>query len=264
MVAMRAMRAKQPAWRLSLNRRSAILLVGLLAGCARFESRPLSPAQTSARLEARRLDDAELKKFLETHLGIELETWPQKSWDLKMLTLAAFYFNPSLEVARAQSRVSQAGVRTAGARPNPTLNLVPGYDFTAANGLSPWIPFFSVDVPVETAGKRARRIAKAEHLSEASRLNIATVAWHVRRNVRGSLLDFTVAGHRATLLEKQMRVQEKMVNLLEQRLTVGAISQPELTAARIALNKTRLDSGDAHSKRAEARARSRWGRREGR
>jgi len=41
----------------------------------------------------------------------------------------------------------------------------------------------------KTAGKRGRRIAKAEHLSEAARLNIATVAWHVRRNVRGSLLD---------------------------------------------------------------------------
>src|SRR5438876_3620676 len=52
-----------------------------------------------------------------------------------------------------------------------------------------------------------------------------------------------------------MRVQEQMVKLLEQRLAVGAISQPDLTAARIALNKTRLNLGDAHFKRAEARAR---------
>ena len=244
----------QPAIR-SVTRCSIIVFAACLAGCVRFESQPISPANNAAQLEARRLDDPGLKKFLERSLAHDLETWPPKTWDFTTLTLAAFYFNPSLDVARAQWSATQAGVRTAGGRPNPTLNLTPGYDFSAASGVSPWIPFFSIDVPVETAGKRGRRIAKAEHLSESARLNIATVAWHVRRNVRGSLLDSTVADRRAALLENQMRVQEQMVKLLEQRLAVGAISQPDLTAARIALNKTRLDLGDAHSKRAEARAR---------
>ena len=121
-----------------VNRWSTIFITVLLAGCARFESRPISPADTAAGLDARRLDDEGLKKFLETNLGHELETWPLKSWNLKSLTLAAFYYHPSLDVARAQLAVAQAGVRTAGSRPNPTLNLVPGYDFSAANGLSPW------------------------------------------------------------------------------------------------------------------------------
>src|SRR6266487_2867888 len=238
-----------------VNRGSIILLAVWLAGRARFESQPISPANNAAQLDARRLDDAGLKKFLERYLAHDLESWPLKAWDFKTLTLAAFYFNPSLDVARAQWSATQAGVQTAGGRPNPTLNLTPGYDFSAASGVSPWIPFFSVDVPVETAGKRGRRIAKAAHLSESSRLNIATVAWQVRRNARGSLLDFTVADRRAALLENQMRVQERIVKLLEQRLAVGAISQPDLTVARIALNKTRLDLGHAHSQRAEARAR---------
>jgi len=226
-----------------------------LAGCARFEPQPVSPANNAAQLEARRLDDAGLKKFLERNLAHDLESWPPKTWDFTTLTLAAFYFNPSLDVARAQWSATQAGVRTAGGRPNPTLNLTPGYDFSAGSGVSPWIPFFSIDVPVETAGKRGRRIAKAQHLSESARLNIATVAWNVRRNVRGRLLDSAVAERRAALLENQMRVQEQIVKLLEQRLAAGAISQPDLTVARIALNKTRLDLGHAHSQRAEARAR---------
>jgi cobalt-zinc-cadmium efflux system outer membrane protein len=238
-----------------VNRCSIILLAGWLAGCARFESQPISPAHNAAQLDARRLDDAGLKLFLERNLGRDLESWPPKAWDFKTLTLAAFYFNSSLDVARAQWSATQAGVQTAGGRPNPTLNLTPGYDFSAASGVSPWIPFVSVDVPVETAGKRGRRIDKAAHLSESSRLNIATVAWHVRRDVRSSLLDFTIAERRAALLENQMRVQEKIIGLLEQRLAVGAISQPELTASRIALNKTRLDLGDARWRQAEARAR---------
>src|SRR5436190_12210018 len=199
-------RPRRPA----MNRCSvAILTAGLLSGCARFDSQPISPAETAAQLDARRLDDAALKKFLETHLGREPETWPMKSWDLKALTLAAFFFNPSLDVARAQLGVAQAGVRTAGGRPNPVLNLVPGYDFSAASGLSPWLPFFSVDVPVETAGKRRHRIARAQYLSESARLNIAGVAWQVRSRVRGALLDFTAADGRAARLEKQLAAQEK-------------------------------------------------------
>jgi len=237
-----------------LNRCSSILLAAWLTGCARFESQPISPADNAAQLDARRLDNAGLRKFLERNRGHVQETWPLKVWDFKTLTLAAFYFNPSLDVARAQWSTTQAALQTAGGRPNPTLNLIPGYDFSAAGGVSPWIPFLSVDVPVETAGKRARRIAKASQLSESSRLNIATLAWQVRRTVRGNLLDFTVADRRATLLKQQMRAQEQIVSLLEQRLAVGAISQPELTAARIALNKTRLELGGARSRQAEARA----------
>ena len=210
---------------------------------------------TAARLDARRLDDDGLKKFLETNLGRELENWPLKSWDLKTLSPAAFYFHPSLNVARAQWRVAEAGMRTAGGRPNPMLGLTPGYDFSAANGLSPWIPFFNLDVPVETAGKRGKRIHKAQHLSESARLNIATIAWQVRSHVRVNLLDFAAANRRSALLESQLAVQERIVKLLEQRLAVGAISQLELTTARIALNRTRLELGDAKSKRAEAHGR---------
>jgi outer membrane protein TolC len=238
-----------------VNRWSAIFVIALFTGCARFESRPISPADSAAKLDARRLDDTGLKKFLETNLGHELDSWPPASWELKTLTLAAFYNHPGLELARAQWRVAQAGVQTAGGRPNPTLGLTPGYDFSAANGLSPWLPFFNLDVPVETAGKRGKRVTRAQHLSESARLNIATTAWHVRSNVRASLLDFTMANRRAMLLEQQLAVQEQIMKLLEQRLAVGAISQPELTTARIALDKTQLDLGDARSKSVDARTR---------
>jgi outer membrane protein TolC len=238
-----------------MNRLSFIFLGVLLAGCARFAPQPISPAETAAKLDARRLDDAGLRRFLEMNLGHDLENWPPRSWDLNTLTLAAFYYQPSLEVARAQWSVAQAGVRTAGGRPNPTLGLTPGYNFSAANGLSPWLPFFNLDVPIETAGKRGKRTARAQHLSEFARLNIATVAWQVRRSVRTSSLDFATSNRRAALLERQLATQEQIVKLLEQRLAVGAIPQPEVTTARIALNKTRLDLGDARSKSADARAR---------
>ncbi len=232
-----------------------ILTTLALAGCAHFESQPISPAKTAAQLESRRLDDPGLKKFLGQNLGRELPGWPLPAWDLPALTLAAFYFQPDLEVARAQWRVAQAGVKTAGGRLNPTVSLVPGYDTSAVGGLNPWFPAVSFDLPLETAGKRGKRIAEASQLSESQRFNLITTAWRVRSGVRTSLLDLKVTDRRAVFLANQFAAQQQIVNLLQQRYAAGEIARPELTLAQIALNRTQLDLADARSKSAEARSR---------
>ena len=130
-----------------------ILALGLLAGCARFQSQPLSSADTAAGLESRSLDNPTLKAFLEKNLGRELNTWPATKWDFEMLTLAAFYYQPSLDVARAAWAESRAGIITAGARPNPTVGFTPQYVFNP--GPEPaWVHTLNFDWPIETAGKR--------------------------------------------------------------------------------------------------------------
>lgn len=233
------------------------LLCGIatVAGCAHFEPQPVSPAQTAAQFDARRLNDAGLKKFLKQNLGHELKTWPATNWDLPELTLAAFYFHPDLEVARAQWRVAEAGALTAGARPNPSVSFSPGYDTQIPGNYSPWLFPVTLDIPIETAGKRGKRIAEAEKIAESARWSFVTAAWAVRSNVRDSLLDFQMNGRRAALLQEQFAVQTEIVKQLQQRLDAGAISRPELTIAQIALNKSQLDLSEAQAKRAEAHSR---------
>ena len=148
----------------------------LLAGCVHFDSRSLVPEQSANRLEARSLTNATLKVFLDENRPASLLEWPHPVWNLDLLTLAAFYYQPDLEVARAEWGVAQAGIRTAGGRPNPTLSLVPGYDTTHSIP-SPWMPAVSFDLPLETSGKRPKRIAAARHQSESARLAVATAAW---------------------------------------------------------------------------------------
>jgi outer membrane protein TolC len=229
--------------------------IALLPGCAHFQPQPLAPEKTAAQFESRRLNDANLKKFLEQNLGHDLQIWPLEFWDLNSLTLAAFYFHPDLDVARAQWRVAEAGVKTAGARPNPSVSVTPGYDSGIPGNFSPWLVPVSFDVPVETAGKRAKRVAEALDASKSAYWNLITTAWQIRSGVRASLLDFTVAGRRASLLNDQLAAQEQIIKLLQQRFDAGEISRPELVTAQIALNKTRLDFSDAQSKQAESRSR---------
>ncbi len=233
------------------------LLCGIaaVAGCARFEPQPVSPAQTTAQFDARRLDDAGLKKFLAQNFGHEPQSWPLEKWDLNSLTLAAFYFHPDLEVARAQWRVAEAGARTAGARPNPSVSFSPGYDGGIPGNYSPWLIPVTFDVPLETAGKRGKRIAEAEKIAESARWSFVTAVWQVRSNVRDSLMDFKMSGRRAALLQAQFAAQTEIVKMLQQRLDAGAISRLELTTAQIAMNKSQLDLSAAQAKRADARSR---------
>src|SRR5665213_2641806 len=233
------------------------LLLGIVAvtGCSHFQPQPLSPEKSAAQLDARRLDDAGLKKFLEQNLGHELNNWPETNWDLPELTLVAFYFHPGLEVARDQWLVAQAGLKTAGARPNPSVTVSPGYDTQIPGNYSPWLVPVTFDLPIETAGKRGKRIAEAEKISESARWNFASAAWQIRSGVRASLLDFKIAGQRAELLQQEFAAQTNIVKRLQQRFDAGEISRPELTTAQIALNKTQMDLSNAKSQQSDARSR---------
>src|SRR6266851_273809 len=109
----------------------ACCLTFLLWGCASYHEAPLSPAANAAAIEARSLDDARLRRFITAGLG---GADPATSWNLARLTLAALYFHPDLDVARAGLASAEAAVLTAGQRPNPTLNLAAVLGTGAAAG----------------------------------------------------------------------------------------------------------------------------------
>jgi len=231
------------------------LVTILLVGCQHYQPAPLKPGDTAAAFEARSLEDAGLKEFVE-HVGQPPPaSWPPTQWDFPTLTLVAFYFHPSLDLARAQWNVTKAGVKTAGGRPNPILAAVPGYSLNPASGTSPWFPLISLDIPIETAGKRGYRIGQAQKLSEAARLNISSAAWQVRSNLRLSLLDFAAAQQRAELLRQQLQLEQQIVDLLEQRLQAGAAARNDLTLPRLVLARTGVDLAEAVRLSSEARAR---------
>jgi outer membrane protein, heavy metal efflux system len=236
------------------NRIGVAALALLLApGCVHYQPKPLAPTRTASNLQSRTLTDAGLMTFIETNAPGRVKNWPTEKWDFDRLTLAAFYYHPSLDVARAQWHVAQAGVKTAGGRPKPTLTVTPGYDVSALSGVNPWFPAVNFDIPIETAGKRAKRISVAEHVSESARLKIATTAWLVRSSVRSGLLNYVAVRHRAALLKEQVAAREQIVKLLDQKAHVGDIAVSELTISRVALAKARLDLTEARRQSAEAR-----------
>jgi outer membrane protein TolC len=225
-----------------------ILGIVLFAGCARFHPQPISPEQTAATFDTRSLANPDLQAFLETNHVTG--PWPRRSWDLDVLTLAAFYYQPALAEARAQWALVQATRVTAGQRPNPTVGFTPTYDTTTP---PPWIFGVTWDIPIETAGKRGKRIAQADHFSEAARWNFVAAAWQTRSHVRTAWLNLHAARENESLLARQESAQSNVVRLLEGQFAAGAVSSYEVTQARVTLGTTRLARQDATGQYSKAR-----------
>lgn len=216
-------------------RRYLIILLGFAAGCATFHPRPISPEKTALDFDGRSLDNTNLVAFLKTN-GFN------DSWNLQSLTLVAFYYQPALAEARAQWAAAAAGKITAGERPNPTVGFTPTYDSTTP---PPWIFGGTWDIPIETMGKRGRRIAQATNLTDAAKWDFVSAAWQTRSHVRATLLALYAAQQNESLLAQQEVVESNVVRLLEGQFSAGSISSFGVTQARVALETTQLAQQDA-------------------
>jgi len=224
-----------------------IFAATLLAGCATFHSQPVAPEKTADAFDARSLSDENLRAFLETNHVVG--GWPRESWDLNALTLVAFYYQPALAEVRAQWAAVEATKITAGERPNPSVGFTPTKDTTTP---PPWIYGVTWDIPIETAGKRGKRIAQANHLSEAARWDFVGAAWQTRSHVRAAMLALYAAHETESLLARQEAAQSNVVRLLGGQFSVGVVSSYEVTQARVTLGTTRLARQDATGQSAQA------------
>lgn len=230
--------------RIALHAATIEFLLGsmLAAGCVtqHYHPAPIAAEQTAAAFAARSLDDPGLRAFAEPVYGPQ--AWPPATWDYRALALAALYFHPSLDAARARIAESQAQILTAGARPNPTLALTPGVP-------SPYLLTVDLSFPIETAGKRGYRLQAARSLDLAARLELAQAAWAVRSGVRAALVDQLATSRTLDLLRAEAERRAEQVRLLQAMASAGEISRQEVSTAEVELSR-------AHTAVAEAAARS--------
>ncbi|HZL43462.1 MAG TPA: TolC family protein, partial [Verrucomicrobiae bacterium] len=219
----------------------APIAIILLAGCVRFHPHPISAERAADAFQSRSLSSPGLEEFLAAN---HVDT-NAPAWDLNALTLVAFYYHPALAEMRAQWAAARAAIITAGQRPNPSVSVTPGYDSGIPGNFSPWLVPLSLDVPVETSGKRGKRMAQAAHLAEAARWNLVGAVWQARSRVRGALLELYAARETESLLARQTSAQSNVVRLLEGQFAAGSVSSFEVTQARVALETTQLALQDA-------------------
>ena len=225
------------------------ILIALLSGCASYPPEPLDPASVTYQFEARSLSDPKLCEYLKANLKTKRSSCLPSEWDLATLTLVGFYYSPELHVAEARVCEADAAVVTAGARPNPSVQIGPQYVVRSTPNFVPWaIGTFSLDLPIETAGKRGYRIAQAEHLADAARLAIGEAAWTVRSQIRATLLAYLLDLKRRDLAFQDEHALEEGVSLIVAQVETGETSRLQLDLAQSAVENARLKLAEAEAR----------------
>lgn len=225
------------------------LISCLLAGCAaqRYKPSPIVPATTASQFEARNLTDPGLRSFVERSLGHSVSPWPPQKWDLQMLSLAALYFNATLDLARARLAAAQGAVVTASTRPNPTFDLVPGVP-------SPYLLTQDLLFVIETADKRGLRVQAAKDLDQAAQFDLADSAWTVAMGVRTALVNYLVASRNLELLQAQETLRTDQVAILRQISAAGEMTRFDVDLARTDLSKTTVATRAAEVQLADTKS----------
>lgn len=230
------------------------MTLAVLSGCTAYHAQPIAPAALAQQFEQRSLASEKLHAYVSREMGRDIAPWPPTRWNPETLTLAAFYYSPALDVARAQWETAKAGIEVADAVPNPVLQLPFQYNTPNPGPGSPFTIGAALDIPIETAHKRGYRVGQASHLSEAARLNIANEAWKVRSRVWAALVTLYAAREQVDFLHKAAAAERQIAEMSEKRLAAGQFSQPDVDAAVLADNKARADLAAARSAEEDARA----------
>lgn len=219
---------------------AAVLLVAV-AGCGSqpYRARPLQPDAAAQAYADRTLADDGLRAYANAQ-GVAAGTWPPDRWTLPQLTIAALYFHPDIEVARARARVSVAETRTSRTRPPITVTARPEYNSKAGDGETPWGMGVVLGIPIDIGGKRAARTEQLERLEAAAAADVGVAAWRVRSRLRRHFVDLHAARQMVRALEAEQEQRRVLLALLERREQAGYAAAADATAQRFRLAETEV------------------------
>jgi len=231
---------------------SSCLIACIFLGGAKIQEKPLSPAENVLGFESRSLKDPLFKLFIQQTAGQKKVDWNTPAWDLELLTLAAFYYHPDLDVARARWKTTIGSIENASSRPNPIFQGQSRYTFNPSSNITPWYLQLFSGFTIETTGKRGNRIDQAKHLAEASRMMIGQTAWQVRSRLRNSLVNHLGALEKTVAIQQQLNFQQDVLKGIQQRVAVGESSPLEITQTQIALEQIQLQAKETERQRQES------------
>ena len=235
-----------------------MLATSLFAGCAKemYQAKPINAQLTTAKILAKDPLSAEFKAYLnkqgcQVKQGHQESALPFASWGLNELTASALYHHPKLDIAKAQLALANAQLESAGQRQTPLLSGSLARSNQANGDIRPWSYGLNVEIPIETAGKRQIKIEEAQHLVEVARIDVADSAWQLRSQIAQNLLHYHENIARQKLLQRELDKHIEIIEMLEKRVAVGALSNTELSVAKLLQQKTQFWLGAELTKNQE-------------
>ena len=179
--------------------------------------------------------------------GLTLGLWAQhlpKTLDLGQAVEIALSRHGGLDAARAAIEARAGSTRQAGLLPNPVFSLqtenwrfygTPG--FSASRNLD---VFAWVGLPIETAGKRTRRVELAEADERIAEHNRQRVAWGIRQSVKKAYWEVLAAVSDVEMLARSRETLQRLENYHEVQVRQGAMAEVDLIKVQVEAGRAAL------------------------
>jgi len=243
-------RIRMPRQGSSAARDSCLIMVLLLAGCARYQPRPLDLAAHPTQYRARRLDDPRLLAWV----GRWSSAPTPHRWTGRQLALAALGMRADLARARAEWRAAQAAERTAAKRPPPGAQGSVERAVSGSEGQSPWVVSLGTLLNVELGGKRGARLQQARARTAIAEAELRLTAWRVARETQAAAQ--RLAGSEADLdaARREVGALAGLEARERARYQEASLSSAELARTGTEVQAARADAAAAEAIALDARA----------
>jgi cobalt-zinc-cadmium efflux system outer membrane protein len=154
--------------------------------------------------------------------------------------------SPEVAAAGKAVEAARAGVAVARQVPNPELTLERAKE-TPHDAAT-------LAFPLETGGKRSRRVALAEASTRLAEAELQRVVQETRQQVRRAYFALAGAGRQAAVREQQAQFAARIRDAARSRFETGDRPRLDIVQAALALAQAEVDLGAARGAAAGARA----------
>ncbi len=174
---------------------------------------------------------------------------PKGLLEMKQALRLALLFNPDLEGLAWEIRARDARILQAGLWPNPELEL-DLQDFAGSgdfNGVSQSQATFQLNQKIELGGKRKARKRLAALRKDQVNWDYAIKRMEVFREVALAFIEVLDAQERIGYAQELVRLGEKTLQAVSDRVDAGKVSPIEKVKANVALASTRMKLDQAQT-----------------
>lgn len=154
--------------------------------------------------------------------------------------------NRTFAAARARRAVDAGGVAVAGQRPNPEITFEDERE-TPRVGVG-------ASIPIEVAGKRARRIGVAQAVLAVTDADLARAGVELRASVRRAYFQQVAASRRVAVAQDLELLATRARDAAQERYSTGAAPRLEALQARLAWVQAQNETSSARGELVAARA----------